>query len=314
MTHPLFGGISTGRSLAAKLYQLGYMIERLHIPVANLGGRPAIEQATAEALADIESRLETIAARITSAPKKQLDGPDLWKQSAIAMVAIARDRCSVRANAADLKELVVAQIGRHVPSERRTWEAFSAEKVWGLYEHEGIEAVVVNARSRPGEIFRLVQPEGVIFWSEERDRHLRIVDTRWLQSHADMFRWVVEPWPGGRRCRFCGMTESPVVDALFPVELERRHGRTTIGDVVVLDAGASAHTHLRCREHWLRVLTTIAPYNSLAQARAADQAAGRSSRFGSARTVQASAQLLAAPAKKTATGADGHSQVHDRKG
>jgi hypothetical protein len=304
VTHPLFRGISDNPGLAAKVYRLEVMLERLRNPVGMLDRRPAIERAIAEDLAEIEAKVEAIATRMTSAPKKHLDGPEAWKSLAYAVVAMVRTRHALRVNAEDLKELVTEFCP---PQDRASWRSRGSGEIWGLLEFEGADETVgqlvgggtiVNSdgRKRVGAVRELIDPEGVIFWPEERDRHFRIIDTRWLHSHADMFRWVVEPWPGGRRCRFCGMEESPVVDALHPVELERRHGHTTVNGTVVLDAGASAFTHLRCREHWLRVLTTIAPYNSLAQAQAADKAAAR---------VQTSSGLLEARERATVTGASG---------
>jgi hypothetical protein len=212
------------------------------------------------------------------------DGPSSWPSLVAAVVAIARAGIGVRLSATDLWEEIVLRAPE--------WSVRQPGSIWGLLEFEGWERIVENGVRQVGELRRLIEAEGVDFWSEEVDRRFRVIDTRWLSSHADAFRWVVGPWGGGRRCRFCAMVESPMVDALVPVELERRHGRTMLNGVAVLDSAGYALTHERCRPHWLALLTEIAPYHSLEEAIAADKAAGRKSRFGG---MQASALPLEAP-------------------
>jgi hypothetical protein len=212
------------------------------------------------------------------------DGPSSWPSLVAAVVAIAREGIGVRLSATDLWEEVV----QRAPE----WSVRQAHSIWGILEFEGWERVVENGVRQVGDLRRLIEAEGVDFWPEETDRRFRLVDTQWLSSHADAFRWVVGPWGGGRRCRFCAMAESPMVDSIVPVELERRHGRTMLNGVAVLDSAGHALTHGRCRLPWLELLTRIAPYRSVEDAIAADKAAGRKSRFDG---MHASALPLEAP-------------------
>ncbi|MGH8200321.1 MAG: hypothetical protein ACREVO_08140 [Steroidobacteraceae bacterium] len=211
------------------------------------------------------------------------DGPTSWPSLVAAVVAVARADVGVKLSATDIWEEVV----QRAPE----WSVRQPQSIWGLLEFEGWERE--NGVRQVGDLRRMIEAEGIEFWSEEVDRRFRLVDTRWLSSHADAFRWVVGPWGGGGRCRFCAMTESPMVSALVSVELERRHGHTMHNGVVVLDAAAYALTHARCRAYWLQLLTTIAPYRNVEEAQAADKAAGRKSRFGG--DVHASALPLEAP-------------------
>lgn len=291
MTHAIFEGIQRGHGLSSKALQLMRMIERLRNPLDYLGTRPALAKPAAADLAEIEMRLEGLASRLSGAPTKHLDGEEAWKSLAFAVAAMMRERPSLLVPAADLKELVVRYCP---PQDRSSWQLRSAQSIWGLLEHDGAERIIVNAQVRSSELRRLIQEDaGILFWSEEYDRCVRLVNSHWLDSHADAFRWIVEPWPGGRRCRFCAMLESPGVNALLPVELERRRGRTVIDGMVVLDAGATALTHDRCRPFWLQALAAASKYRSLEEARAADKAAGRASKFDS---VQTSARALKARA------------------
>jgi hypothetical protein len=282
MTRPIFKDL---RADLGGIYSLELALEQLRFPVQLLGSNnPELVAPTLADLEEIRSRIEALAARLDSAPAKHLAGDEELQSLVYAAVRFTRQRIGLRVQASDLKELVLAHCP---PQHRASWRERLPQSIYGFYEHQGWESwKVVGAgevRER-SELRQLIEAEGIEFWCEWRDQCFRFVDSRWLAAHADMFRWVVGPWGGGRRCRFCGTVESPQVDALLPVELERRHGRTVIGGTVVLEAGASALTHERCRPHWLHLLTTIAPYGSLAEARAADQAAGRQSRWEGVQT------------------------------
>jgi hypothetical protein len=278
VSHSLFEGIQRGHNLTAWALRLERMLERVRNSLDLLGTRPELAKAAAGDLAEMELRLEALALRLSSAPAKYLDGLEAWKSLAFAVGAMMRGCASQPLLAAtDLKELVVKYCP---PQDRSSWEARAPQSVWGMLEHEGAAQIIVNAHVRKSELRKLIEDQGILYWSEELDRRFRLVNTRHLNSHADAFRWIVEPWGGGRRCRFCGMVESGAVNALFPVELDRRNGRVMIDGMVVLDAGASALTHDRCRPLWIEAVATASKYRSLAEAQAADKAAGRTTRFG----------------------------------
>src|SRR5665213_4194439 len=61
---------------------------------------------------------------------------------------------------------------------------------------------------------------------------------------------------------------------LQPVEVEQRTGYHTIGGVTQLQHG-TVYTHKQCRPFWLRSLRIAEKYAGVAEAEAADIAAGR---------------------------------------
>jgi hypothetical protein len=90
------------------------------------------------------------------------------------------------------------------------------------------------------------------------------------------------------------MVENPMVDALRPVELERRNdGATRLGDGTVVLPLSGRLTHERCKPHLLDWLAIAAKYSSTQEAAAADKAAGRVSRYE--KVMNASALEAPAP-------------------
>jgi hypothetical protein len=238
-----------------------------------------------EIIAVITARIDGIELHVTAIdealkpPKteKLLQGRELWESLAIAVVGIARGRRSVRLNAADLKDLVLKHCPRY---DLPFWAAQSAAAPVGLLRHEGWERIVENGIRKVSELRQLIEREGVLFWDMWEDSELRIVDSRWLEAHADIRRWVLTEWGGGRRCRFCACRENPHTNALLSVSPERRNGVQMIGDVVVLQTGG-ALTHDRCRRFWIEWCAIAAKYPSQQEAEAADLAAGRESQWDS---------------------------------
>lgn len=256
---------------------------------------PDAPAAAAAHLNTIEVEVSQLAALLqpVSAAKLLVDH-ELWASLASAVVSIARDRRSCRLAAKDLADLVQ----EHCPERDLAFWAspyVRPPQIMGLlrqamqfknpaYPQEGTELP---------ELRKMIEKEGVIFWREDADpaEEQRLVDTRWLDAHADIRRWVTDPWAGGRRCRFCGLIENYRVNALLSVDPERRNGMQMIGDTVVLQVG-SALTHHRCRDRWVEWTAIAARYGTQEGAQAADKAAGRKSRY---EQVQASAQALEAP-------------------
>lgn len=230
---------------------------------AGLLDLPGVAPAAIEHLKTMQGLAKEISKLVHSQSNaKRLEGPDLWNSLAHAIVGIARKKRGARLTAKDLKQLVE----NHCPEpDMAFWLEQYPPQVVGLL------------RSVP-EVRKLIKPHGVLFWEEEQDGEFRIVDSRWLDAHADIRRWVLTEWKGGRRCRFCAIRENPMVNALLAVDVQRRNGVTMIGNTVVLQAGG-ALTHDVCREYWIEWCAIAAKYSSPAQAQAADNAAGRESRW-----------------------------------
>jgi hypothetical protein len=235
-----------------------------------------VAPAALECLQVIEDNAKRLDELLQPTPRvRPLEGRELWESLATAVVAIARKRCSARLPAKDLKDL----IEEHAPEQHMAfWNAQSTQRPVGLLR-EALSQQTHEPTALPA-LRKLIQSAGVLFWEEEADREWRLVDTKWLAAHADIYRWMHREWAGGRRCRFCGMQENPHVNALLPVEVERRNGVTMVGDEVVLPMGAL--THDWCRPYYVRWSALAARYQSEAQAAEADRAAGRASRYTSA--------------------------------
>jgi hypothetical protein len=191
-----------------------------------------------------------------------LEGKALWESLAHAIVGIARAKRGVRLTAKDLKDLVE----NYAPEPHMAfWLASSVGSVVGLLRHEP-------------QVRKLIEVQGVLLWDRWEDEQWRIVHTRWLTAVADIRRWVLTEWSGGRRCRFCACSENPKVNALESVNPQHRHGVQMIGDTVVLQTGGVV-THDACRKYWIAWTAIAAKYSSNEEAVAADKAAGRESRW-----------------------------------
>jgi len=193
-----------------------------------------------------------------------LQGVERARSLAIAVVGIARARRSALLNPADLWDLVKV----HCPEEHKPYWAgaySSASAVAGLLQVEGFEKFKLEwhgpnpDKREVGELRRLIETKGVLFWDREPDQSWRIVDTQWLISHRDIWDHIHRQWPGGFRCRLCEMAENPQLDEL------KNEGR----DIV----------HERCRPHLIQWRAIAAQYASEDEAQAADHAAGRQSRY-----------------------------------
>ena len=156
-----------------------------------------------------------------------IEGAELIKSLAIAVVNIARDRTSALLSWIDLFDLVK----RHCPKEHRDYWAGpypSPSSVTGLLRVAGAEEIPLGWWGGPdgarkvGELRRLIEAHHVEFWEGPDDRW-RIVDSAWpalLSSHQIHNRLI--KWDGGQRCRFCGMLE-PLLDELKPIVELQQH-------------------------------------------------------------------------------------------
>jgi hypothetical protein len=231
--------------------------------------------ATINAMREMSERLATLLQPVSQA--KRLEGRALWESLAQAIIAIARKKRGVRLTPKDLKDLV---------------ENFCPEPDLAFWLTQYPPAIVGLLANVP-ELRKLIEARGVMFWTNWQDEEWRIVDSRWLVAHADIRRWVLTEWAGGRRCRFCGCQENPRVPALESVNPTRRNGVQMIGDTVVMQTGGVL-THEPCRKHWLSWTAIAAQYSSHEEAAAADKAAGRESRWEKFEVVSA---RLEAPAE-----------------
>jgi hypothetical protein len=154
------------------------------------------------------------------------------------------------------------------------------DKIWWHQQPPGLVAGVL--RTEP-DVTEALKRRGVLVWEGAAtvlrggDELWRLVYIDWLTAHQDIFKFVLDSTPMGRRCRFCLIQEPPDSEELVPLTLERQHGVTYVNGVVSLAPGR-VHTHAQCRMRWLRWLELASRYESMEQAQAADAAADRKPR------------------------------------
>jgi hypothetical protein len=154
------------------------------------------------------------------------------------------------------------------------------DKIWWHQQPAGL--VVGILRNEPA-VTKALMKRGVLIWEgapnalNAGDDLWRLVYVDWLTAHQDIFKFVLDSTPMGRRCRFCLMQEPPASQELQPLMLERQHGVTVVNGVVSLMPGAVL-THELCREHWVRWLEIASRHGSEEAAQAADAAAKRKPR------------------------------------
>jgi len=147
---------------------------------------------------------------------------------------------------------------------RGYWLNQSGERIFGLVAHEIGEAL---------------EAEGVLAWrANPDDGYLRLVDTKWLQAHADVYGHVFDDQLFGHRCRFCRMAEIPTSNQLQAVDPEKRKTSVFDNGVPRLPRGVVL-THARCRPYWDGWYGLACQYKSLEEALEADKAAGRESKM-----------------------------------
>jgi hypothetical protein len=158
--------------------------------------------------------------------------------------------------------------------------ALAHDKVWWHSQPAGL---VVGILRTERDVTKALRQRGVLVWEgapdalNAGDELWRLVYVDWLTAHQDIYRFVLDSTPMGRRCRFCLITEPPNSRELHAMQLERRHGVNVVNGVTALVPGA-VHTHTLCREPWLRWLDLASRCGSEEQAQAADAAAGREPR------------------------------------
>jgi hypothetical protein len=154
------------------------------------------------------------------------------------------------------------------------------DKIWWYQQPAGL--VVGVLRNEPA-VTQALKQRGVLIWEgaanvlSAGDELWRLVHVDHLTAHQDIFKFVLDSTPMGRRCRFCLIQEPPNSQELKPLTLERQHGVTVVNGIVSLTPGM-VHTHEACRMPWLRWLELASRHGSEEQAKAADAAAKRKPR------------------------------------
>jgi hypothetical protein len=230
-----------------------------------------------------------------------LQGAERAASLAGTVVKIAQQKRSARLSQVDLWDLVK----RDCPREHKAYWAgpyCSAPAVAGLLRVEGFEKFHLGWWGGPqegnwrevGKLRELIEREGVLFWDRYEDTEWRLVDTRWISAHRDIYNWLSSVstgsrslrWEGGHRCRACAMVENSMVNELKPLDLP-------YGDELARRL-AGCLIHDRCKPYFTEWYTIAAKYSSEKEASAADAAAGRRSRY--VKIEQAARLEPAAPA------------------
>lgn len=161
--------------------------------------------------------------------------------------AVARARGAAALPADSLHRLVVAALGG---DER------------GFWAKEQPQAIAGFIKSEP-ELSDELKARGILVWLFEHDLQIRLVDTQWLQTHADIYDHILsEPEPGAR-CRFCRLHETDG-SALTDFKLQ-------IGDRI----NTNARVHAACCQTFGTWVVIAKSYPNIEAAVAADIEAGR---------------------------------------
>jgi hypothetical protein len=156
----------------------------------------------------------------------------------------------------------------------------AGDKLWWHQQPAGL--VVGILRNEP-DVTAALKQRGVLIWEgaadvlNASDELWRLVHVDWLTAHQDIYAFVIDSTPMGRKCRFCQIQEPPESRELQPLTLERQNGATIVNGVVSIMPGAVL-THEPCRRHWLRWLEIASSHGSEEQAKAADIEANRKPR------------------------------------
>lgn len=146
--------------------------------------------------------------------------------------------------------------------------------IQAYWHRAGQHSLFGMIRNAP-DVAEQLRQRGIEVWTNDQDRHIRVVNTAWLTLHADIWAHVDHHgWQGGRRCRFCRIDEIATSRELVPVDPAKRSGYTTHNGQHVLQP-ATIYAHERCIPTWKRWLSIAEQYKSKAEAEAADVAAGR---------------------------------------
>lgn len=141
---------------------------------------------------------------------------------------------------------------------------------WHRAGHHSLFGMI---RNQP-EVAELLRDRGILVWTNADDRHVRLVNTQWLVTHADIRAHVAKEWEGGRRCRLCRITEIATSRELSPVDPARRGHYTMQSGQHVMQPGV-IYAHEQCIQTWKQWLAIAESYKTQAEAEAADIAAGR---------------------------------------
>lgn len=252
-------------SISRRIFTLVDQLDRLGNPaaLAETTGRLTRNKGIEKRLAIIEREVTALAEDLTApeSPAPSMSSRDRNISAVAAFVSWARTCGAAIVRFDSAHRMIVT----HCPeADRPFWAAQPPELIAGLVAHE---------------IAPALEAEGVYAWRANPDDGLiRVVDQNRLTAHGDIRRWV-DPvnWPGGRRCRCCGIEEPPTGMQLVTVDPEKRNTFTRINDVFQICPGV-IYAHEKCRDTWQRWLDIANRYKTQEEADAADREAGRAAK------------------------------------
>ena len=107
-------------------------------------------------------------------------------------------------------------------------------------------------------IASLLKDAGILVWTageyDPADNLVRIVNTKWLTDEADIYSFVVNEHPAGKRCRFCTALEPDNSFELQPLDAEQRSQDVMIagmsGKRIAILAPGRVYCHIPCQPFW----------------------------------------------------------------
>lgn len=216
---------------------------RSHYGIALLSGSVDAKQAN-KIISELSKQAERFASLVTPGPTEHY--PTLAERIAqlvIAMEKVANQHGAVSVPRDTLQELVVAAC----PTS-------NAAEFWRKGQPESLLGMVLHAPALAAEL----RTRGVLAWADANDGLTRLVNTAWLATHGQIYRFVIGEKPPGQRCRFCRLHEpdgSKLRDHVAGTE--------------------TVQLHDQCRPFWLEWAGIAGKYQSAETADAADVEAGR---------------------------------------
>jgi len=248
-----------------------------HYGLALLSGRVDTKRVS-KLLDSIESSQTALMDLVKGKPAWHPTTPERFESLADGLERVARDKGAIICRADALLSLMVERLSGDIQSY---WHSAGQQELFGLIRNEP-------------DVAELLRPRGILAWTNDQDKHIRVVNTERLSTHANIYAHVDHrQWQGGRRCRACCIPEIASSRELVPVDPERRRGYTMKNDSFVMQPHV-IYAHEQCLPSWHRWLAIAGQYASLAEAEAADVAAGR--------TPQASPEMPALPAQESPKG------------
>lgn len=268
-----------------RIYQVTDGLERFlpHYELAVMK-QPAGLKGVDKALAALEAAQQALVTLLVPTPGKALTTAERITSLIAALTALAHVKRVALLKLDALHSLLIA----HFRADVAGYWANRAGEIQGWICDPKPTSVIDDGGAGTGLLQRTVserislvaeelRSRGVLVWYYEPDRHFRLIDTNWLEAHADIRAHVAKEWEGGRRCRFCEMTEIATSPQLVAVDPAKRSVLPTLNGAVVLQTG-TIYAHERCIPHWERWRTIAESYKTQEEAAEADRVAGRQSR------------------------------------